>query len=171
MVYNRCNAVREPRHQKGLTVKTICEYVEMWIARKYAPDAARPVVNEELRRLTAQVLAEQPKGRLVNRHATTGPDGTVWLVRVTRGKQGKLRTRSAERDGINWMRDARKSECYGGLGWINCPDCWARMDEIVREWERQRPEGVSRTYDATLGRQVRDAVARENEGTAYRRSA
>ena len=144
-------------------MKTICEYADTYIARKYAPAEARPIVNKALRELTAPVLEEQPRGGLVNRHAVVAPDA-IYRVRVTRGKRGKLRTSTNRIEMRDWSRGAWRAE-YGGLGWVNCPDCYERLKEAT-----QNLCAANNTIILPTHQQAMDARRREADGSAYRRA-
>lgn len=152
----------------------LCEFADLHIALKHAPDnpEVRRFVSKEKARMQKAALAAQPKGRLA-RHAIIDAHGSLWLVRLTRGKASKSRKPRIV------CRAKRVEWSAWTVGWANCEHC---ASEVWQAWQTRIDNGALRIAKDADGnvtgwyaqtaedrRMTYAAAAREVDGTAYRR--
>ena len=151
--------------QKLDVAPELCEFAEMHIALKFAPTnpEVRKLVSKEKARLQKAALKAQPSGRLA-RHALVGPDGALYLVRLTRGKASKSRKPRIV------CRAKRVEWSAWTVGWANCERCAA---EVRSAWQQDVPGKYLSTYgwNSLTPEQRENIAAREEDGTAYRRTS
>lgn len=162
--------------QKLDVAPELCEFAEMHIALKFAPanPEVRKLVSKEKARLQKAALAAQPRGRL-GRHAVIAPDGSLYLVRLTRGKAAKSRKPRIT------VRAAWTPWDVYTIGWPNCRRCHAEVLAAFRERNAQGRQRIIRNQDGSVygwkainaedRRMLSEAAEREIDGTAYRRTS